>query len=179
MPKAGDIKRGRELGYKGRIKHIWHACVDCGKERWVEIVRNLPKNLRCHKCANGSGRDNKFWRGGKTKDNKGYIRVWLSPNDFFFPMANCRNYVLEHRLVVARYLNRCLLPWEIVHHKFGYAKDDNRYPETLELISDQRFHLVDSQVKAYIKRLEKTIARLGNENFWLRQLTGKEIILTK
>ncbi len=33
----GELKRGKEIGKVG--KFIWLACVDCGKERWVEIKK--------------------------------------------------------------------------------------------------------------------------------------------
>ena len=48
-----------------------------------------------------------------------YIRVKLKPSDWFYSMADARGYVLEHRLVMAKHLGRCLQAWEIVHHIDG------------------------------------------------------------
>ena len=77
-------------------------------------------------------------------------------------MARNSNYVLEHRLVVAKALNRCLLPWETVHHKEGYAKDDNRYPETLELLPNPHKHDALTKMTNYIRKLEGRIKELEN-----------------
>jgi len=109
------------------------------------------------------GSDCHNWKGGRRRTRGGYVQIWVSEADFFAPMRIQSGYVLEHRLVVAKALKRCLLPWEIVHHKTGFAKDDNRYPETLELITDKRFHLVDTHARAYIKRLETRITLLEAE----------------
>jgi hypothetical protein len=58
--------------------------------------------------------------------------VCLDPSDFFYPMiGKGHGGIFEHRLVMARYLGRCLTRWEIVHHKNG-IKNDNRL-ENLEL----------------------------------------------
>jgi hypothetical protein len=32
-------------------KYIYHACIKCGKYRWVKLIRGNPRNVYCHKCA--------------------------------------------------------------------------------------------------------------------------------
>ncbi len=69
-----------------------------------------------------------MWKGGKSRDNNGYIRIHNPEH----PFAHRRDsYVLEHRLVMEKMLNRLLTKNEIVHHKNG-IRDDNR-PENLIL----------------------------------------------
>lgn len=70
------------------------------------------------------------WGGGRMKARGGYVKV-LCPDH---PFADKRGYIMEHRLVMEKKLGRYLMPWEIVHHKEGVPKDDNR-PENLELVS--------------------------------------------
>jgi len=174
-PYVGEIRYGREIPSLKDHKHkyIFARCPECKKERWVSYRYNPNVFSRCQSCSAKAqvGENAPRWKGGRIKLSLGYVKVWVSKDDFFYPMADHTGYVLEHRLIVAKALGRCLLPWEIVHHKTGFAKDDNRYPETLELITDKRFHLVDMQVRAYIIRLEKRIEKLEG----VLQLEKKEV----
>jgi hypothetical protein len=96
----------------------------------------------CQSCAASernkkrylSGQAHPQWRGGRAKTGDGYVKVHLPPTDLFHPMCvRGHNYVLEHRLVMARHLGRCLTPFDEVHHKNG-VRDDNGL-ENLELTS--------------------------------------------
>jgi hypothetical protein len=168
MPKIGEVRRGKEIGYKKRShRHVWHACISCGKERWVQLRKGRPVYEHCIHCSSKSIQSGKIgymgraWKGGRTKTGAGYMQVWLSPDDFFYPMAKESGYVLEHRLVMAKHLSRCLLPWEVVHHKNG-IKDDNCL-ENLELLSTSRFHLVDSKAKQQLRLLQNKVEKQAKE----------------
>ncbi len=108
------------------------------------------------------------WKGGRNKDIRGYIKIKLQRDDFVYPMAQREGYVFEHRLIVAKAIGRCLHAWEIVHHKEGFAKDDNRFPETLQLVTDDR-HKQITLLENRIKRLEHRVLILEAENVLLRK----------
>jgi len=141
MPEVGEIRRGREIGYIGSAKHeyIWLACLECGKQRWVNIRCGKPAFDICQKCKYKytakkiSGEKHYKWKGGKTLTPEGYVEVIIEPDSFFSPLIKHDNRGFEHRLVMAKHLGRLLHPWEIVHHKNG-IRDDNRLVN-LELLT--------------------------------------------
>ena len=117
IKQLGQISHSQDIGYKGMSqKYIWSACMDCGIQRWVQLYRGKPRNLRCKIC-NGKqrGKHHTNWKGGEVKLPDGYIKVWVSPDDFFYPMADKRGYVLQHRLIMATHLGRNLLKALPVH----------------------------------------------------------------
>lgn len=174
MPVIGEIKRGWEVGKDNYGRYTWLACVDCGKERWV---KTRLQNPRCNSCAaklkpRQLGANHRAWKGGRQKTNRGYIMIWVSPDDFFSPMRSKKGYVLEHRLVVAKAIGRNLHRWEIVHHKGAKYpkgsredKQDNRYPENLQLVTDERHKqitILESRIK-YLEEENKELKGRLNE----------------
>lgn len=172
MPQLGEVRKGTEIGYKRKYEnYIWHACVNCGKERWVILRNGRPSSLGCRSCAHAdpeyrqkmrqtmTGRRNR-WKGGRTGKD-GYIEIYLHPDDFFYPMAKKGGYVLEHRLVMAKSLGRNLQSWEIVHHK-NHIRSDNRV-ENLQLVSDDR-HKQITILENRIAYLEKRVILIEARN---------------
>lgn len=152
--------RCRSCAPKENITKIISKCAECGKQ--ISIYPSAIKRGGGKFCSRECYHKHNFVGRYKIQ---GYIKIWLSPDDFFYPMANQRDkyggYVLEHRLVMAKHLERCLLPWEVVHHKNG-IRDDNRI-ENLKLLPTVKYHLVDSITKSYITKLERRIASLEAE----------------
>ncbi len=171
MPQVDEIKNGREIGYKSSNRYIWCACIACGKERWVQLSGGEPSSRMCRHCCGVAmsrsgfvnGEKNPNWKGGRMETRQGYILVKLYPDDFFYQMAQNDGYVLEHRLVVAKALGRNLHSWEIVHHKHDkYPKGredrrDNRYPENLQLVTNDRHNQI-TILENRISRLEDKVS---------------------
>jgi len=190
--KVGDVVLGVDIGKaKGMRfnKFMLQACTECGERRWVLMEKNgQPRSTLCHACGlkgrkqnHPSGPNHPYWQGGRHLTPYGYVLIKVFPDNFFWPMATKNGYILEHRLVMAKHLGRCLHPWEVVHHKNG-IRDDNRL-ENLELNDSAGEHSLehhkgysDGLAKGFrdgrsqrIKQLEAEIATLK------AQLTSQKV----
>jgi hypothetical protein len=111
------------------------VCVVCGKQITRDrFSRSISRTTCSRKCAGSlpklAGR-NRNWKnnelgGGRWKLG-GYIAVAkssLQDKDRSLVDVDDLHYILEHRLVMARYLGRALLPGELVRHLNGNKKDN-------------------------------------------------------
>jgi len=96
---------------------------------------------------------------GRIKIKGGYVRVKIFPSNFFYPMARKDGWLLEHRLIVAKRLGRCLHSWEIIHHK-DHIRDHN---------VDSNLQLVSADKHTQITILENKIDRQSHLLEELRQ----------
>jgi ribosomal protein S27E len=170
MPIIGDKQRGRQIGLHCGSWFIYVKCSKCGKERWTYLNNyNKPTYTGlCHKCHINQFHGVQFnatnWKGGRYLNKRnGYYYVRLQKDDFFFSMALANNYVLEHRLIMAKHLGRCLHSWEIVHHK-----DHNRINNDIN-----NLQLVDISYHQILTVLENSNKKLQLENNNLKYIISK------
>lgn len=150
----GTIKKAQELDVKDipYQKYIWVACVDCGKERWVKLIRNEPISSRCSHCAwsiigkrqtrNQYGKNNPHWKGGQHKIPAGYVVVRFPTH----PHSNMRGYVKRARLILEQKLGRYLLDGYEPHHING-VKDDDCPENLIELSKGAHRVLTNKELK--------------------------------
>jgi len=157
MIEIGEVRRANQLGYKGNLLYMWCACEDCGKEKWTRLRQGKPIHRYCRACVrlHNYSTSNRL-RGSK---NNPYVLIRIKADAFFYPMVRKDGCILEHRLIMAKHLNRCLLPWEVVHHRNG-EKKDNRL-ENLELLGGNNKH--NKLLNKEIKRLQRRVYELERE----------------
>ncbi len=166
----GTTVSSKLIGRKSNNLFVWLKCPICGKERWLSLG-NLCRQKRdgyCWDCVRLND-EKRNWKGGKHKHPHGYILIWLQDKDFYYPMCSNKcprsgGYILEHRLVMAKQVGRCLHSWEIVHHK-NHIRDDNRI-ENLQLVSDDRH----KQITLLENKITKLISRIDNQDKEIRLL---------
>lgn len=98
--------------------------IECGYKPYSPHLSELAQKnkILAHKGKRGCA-----WKGGRIKDNFGYIQIWKPDH----PNCKSAGYIHEHRLVMSEFLGRQLQKNENIHHKNG-IRDDNRI-ENLEL----------------------------------------------
>lgn len=138
--------------YRSRLKRIKGpptCSLSCrGKLRAKELVKHshkgraawTAKSLKSYR-QKMSGPNNPAWKGGVTyrkgKGNYKGPRYVRCPQEFL-PMARKDGYVMEHRLVMAKMLGRCLTRTEVVHHRDHNPRNND--PANLELFASNAEH---------------------------------------
>ena len=141
--------------------------VDCTEMiHSINIGGNPAKYKMGHR---GKGKNHHLWKGGINNHNKGYIEVYHPDNK--------RNRILEHRLIMSRYIGRPLNKGEVVHHIDGNKKNNNI--ENLMLYKNNGIHISDTIRKDFSTRTcmwcksNTTPIRKDNKMpIWARYLNG-------
>jgi hypothetical protein len=141
MSRISDDGRARIAA----AKREWWA-----RRRGTKQASDIMEKMRS--CL-PRGADHPNWRGGRRVNADGYIEV-LAPDH---PMAS-RNYVYEHRLVMAEHLGRMLEPHELVHH-INENKADNRI-ENLEIV-ERAAHMAMHDISQHRKFGPETRAKMS------------------
>jgi hypothetical protein len=133
---SGSFKKGHEVSEEIREKlrqsNLGENHPMYGKSHSEETRRKMR--------ISSSKENNSNWNGGKAKA-RGYIRL-LKPEHPY----NNGGYVLEHRLVMEQFLNRYLLPKEVVHH-INEIKNDNRIENLMLFENDSKHKIYHNQLK--------------------------------
>ena len=136
-----------------------------------DYLNNIPIELcefTCLKCHHkiDRGIKSRAWKGGVvTHGRTGYIMLHKDIIDVEYKamVPKTKEYLLEHRYVMAKYLKRCLSRFELVHHLNGNKKD-NRI-ENLEIVSPSQHRAITTMESVW----EKRILDLETENKKLRK----------
>ena len=108
------------------------------KNRQSNLGKKCSEETKNKMSIAKSGEKHPNFKGGRTKNSQGYVLIY----SYNHPFKKCGNYVLEHRLVVEKYLGRYLTKEEQVHH-VNEIKDDNRIENLICFINNsahKRFH---------------------------------------
>jgi hypothetical protein len=127
---TGDIARGSSIGLHNHSNYKLVLCDHCTMPYWVILRKGKQVSTKCKSCTNQQNAMKLFTNGEHTKIS-GYIEVKAPDIEFIKPMVPQNGWILQHRLIMALHLCRCLHKWEHVHHKNGIT-DDNRI-QNLEL----------------------------------------------
>lgn len=153
-----EIKKAKEIGKTGTHKYLLHACIDCGKERWVQFRKGKPLSLRCRKCSK-TGKLNHFWRGGRYAIGRGYILIRAPNHPRAHKCKGSEGYILEHILVWEQAHGKPLPEGWIIHHLNGITSDNR--PKNLVALPNKKHYLV---LQAKAKRIQELEAMVNNQH---------------
>jgi hypothetical protein len=138
----------------GEFFGISQNCINRNLNSYGFSIRTISETKKGSKCIKEKC---PVYKGGKWLTGNGYQIVLIYPDNPFFSMTakgkGVGRPIQEHRLVMAKHLDRCIESWEQVHHKNG-IKIDNRI-ENLELVDNVGHSGFHRQVKALEKEIKE------------------------
>ena len=153
--------------------YIKIQCPDCKQWRFTNscTIRKIREGFinYCQQCTfNKRGKNSASGQRGIRKTLYGYIRRNIftfreEERKIISPMLGTKSSVLlEHRAIMALYLQRPLLKTEIVHHLNG-IKTDNRI-ENLQIINASDHKKEHKEIISELQSLRNEVIKLQKEN---------------
>lgn len=107
------------------------------------IPRNTTRGIKMDRTRE----NNHNWRGGRVTTQHGYILIRIGVGH---PLADCRGYAYEHRVVLSEKLGRLLEKGEKTHHIDGDRKNNN--PENLKLVTGNAEHYYEHRKTSNLRK---------------------------
>lgn len=140
------------------INKLELSCSNCGvvfrRRHDAKIGRNTFCSRKCQYELH-RGENSTFYKGGRYKNDKGYVLVLATDH----PRKVAGQYVYEHVLKTEKHLGRYLEKNEHIHHING-IKDDNRL-ENLQIVTPQEHMKIHAtKTKSELVGNHKSVAEM-------------------
>jgi hypothetical protein len=130
MPHFGEKRKGKQLDKKRGV-YVWVKCALCKKGKWtpskIPHDDNFVSQTRCIKCCT-TQHQVETPPYTKKQVSSGYMAIFVPSNDPFVKLSKTSSkygaWMLEHRYVMSKHVNRVLQSDESVHHKNGIRNDN-------------------------------------------------------